>query len=335
MQQPYDRKTYDVVLSYDCRVEEPFTQFIRRECARNELSFFLLDHIWVKEFLAKLRRGAVRVRVLIDMSSGTFTPGDLFYTVARAVKRRGGKVIDDPDRARIATDKARFHRVLARAGIPVPPTVIVRKDKLAAFRVTPRMRRLLGEPFVIKPGWGGGGDGVITDARSEADIQRSVEAFPSDAYLLQQRIVPGALGGRPAWFRIFHVFGEVLPCWWDPATSVYNMVSPQEVKQHRLRRLDAIVRKIARLSQMDFFSTEIAITAEGRHYVIDYLNDECDMRVKSYYVTGAPDAVVERIARLLVANALTFAKKEPFEDAFTLKEWYIQQRFADGRSPLL
>lgn len=334
MQQPYTRKVYDVVLSYDCQVEEHFSHRIREGCALSGLSFFLLDHIWVREFLRKLRRGTIGVRVLIDMSSATFLSQDLFYRVAKEVKRQGGTVINDPQRARVATDKARFHRLLERHGVPVPPTVVVPLSKVDSFRLTRRMRRTLGDPFIIKPAWGGGGSGVVR-GHSEADIRRSIEQFYSNAYLLQNIIVPREFDGRVAWFRVFHVFGELIPCWWDPASNVYHMVSPYEVQQYGLGPLRDIALNIAVLSQMDFFSTEITVTPEGDYFVIDYLNDECDMRVKSYYTTGVPDEVVRRIAHLLVQNAVRIVKKSPFEDEFALREWYIQQRLAEGKSPVL
>jgi hypothetical protein len=51
---------------------------------------------------------------------------------------------------------------------------------------------------------------------------------------------------------------------------------------------------------LDFFSTEIALDQAGRFIVIDYLNDICDMRLKSRHYDGVPDDIVHEIAGLIV-----------------------------------
>jgi hypothetical protein len=53
---------------------------------------------------------------------------------------------------------------------------------------------------------------------------------------------------------------------------------------------------------LDFFSSEIAVTAEGRFVVVDYVNEVCDMRLQSRYANGAPDAIVHRIERLIASE---------------------------------
>ena len=56
-----------------------------------------------------------------------------------------------------------------------------------------------------------------------------------------------------------------------------------------------ITKKIAKITELDFFSTEIVLTEDGKFIVIDYVNDQCDMRFKSKHVDGVPDKVVEQI----------------------------------------
>ena len=55
---------------------------------------------------------------------------------------------------------------------------------------------------------------------------------------------------------------------------------------------------------MNFFSSEVAQTAEGEFVLIDYVNDQCHMLSQSAHPgMGVPDAVVAAIASRLVESA--------------------------------
>src|SRR5205085_7230672 len=121
-------------------------------------------------------------------------------------------------------------------------------------------RAQLGSPFVIKPSLGYGRHGVVLDARSEADLGRSAALWPDPYSLLQRRIVPRIIDGAPAYFRVFFVFGSLWFCWWNCYTDRYSVLKPAEMDAHTLHPLREIVCRLADLSRMRFFSTEIALT---------------------------------------------------------------------------
>ena len=59
------------------------------------------------------------------------------------------------------------------------------------------------------------------------------------------------------------------------------------------------VQKIAKIAGVDFFSTEIAIVDKETFVIVDYVNDQCDMRLKSKHFDGVPDDVVEEVAHYI------------------------------------
>jgi hypothetical protein len=63
-----------------------------------------------------------------------------------------------------------------------------------------------------------------------------------------------------------------------------------------LGSLRELIKRIARICQLDLFSTEIALTEEGRLLVVDYVNDPIDLRLQSRAMDGVPDFIIERIA---------------------------------------
>jgi len=292
---------YDVALAND---QQFFSSRIREFCAQFELSFFLIEPTWAFDFLSKLEEREIGVRVLIDMSADAYDIENIYFKIAKEVAEQGGYVINDPDLSAAASHKGLFHHTLANNSVLVPPTVIVPRKDIDTFRLTREITNQIGTPFVVKPGWGGGRIGVILDATSEDDILRSAkEAIDSDSFLLQRRLTPKQLDSHVAWFRVFYVFGEVIPCWWEPPANQYQLVTPLQRKTYHLSALARMAREIARLSKVEFFSTEITLADDGKFYAVDYLNTDCDMRVKSFWPTGVPDEVVRHIAWILVEQA--------------------------------
>jgi hypothetical protein len=212
-------------------------------------------------------------------------------------------VIDAPDKARAAFDKARLHPRLVGAGMAVPWTVVVPRDRAADWRLNDTEREAIGRPFVIKPAMGYGRQGLVLDAQSEADLERSISAWPDTNYLFQKLVVPREVCGRPVYFRAFYAFGDVWITWWNCYTDHYRLVQPVEWKEFELSRLESMVRQIADLTGMTFFSTEIVQTEEREFVVIDYVNDQCHMLCQSAHPEkGVPDELVAAIAKRLVTG---------------------------------
>jgi hypothetical protein len=77
-------------------------------------------------------------------------------------------------------------------------------------------------------------------------------------------------------------------------------VTPEEKSAHGLERLDETVSAISRLCGLDLFSTEIAYNCEGHFKVVDYVNDQIDLRLQSKYNNGVPDVIVQSVAERIV-----------------------------------
>ena len=88
-------------------------------------------------------------------------------------------------------------------------------------------------------------------------------------------------------------------------------MTPQEAAEFNLKPLEQIVRQIAALTGMNFFSSEIAQTHAGEFVVIDYVNDQCHMLSQSANPRiGVPDELVAAVAKRLVeATKELIAKK--------------------------
>jgi hypothetical protein len=297
-------RVYDLVMTHKLDADDMFIHHVQRHCADASLNFFLIEPLWVEAFYSLLKDGKVWPRVLLNMHSEHHLPDDIYHRLVKLASERNCLVIDPLDRALAAFDKSRLHPKLVKAGIPVPFTVIVPRDRPPDWRLTDAERAALGSPFVIKPGMGYGRRGLVQDAANESDLDRSIAAWPDERYLVQRRIIPGRRGDAPLYWRAYFVFGTIWLSWWNCENDHYRMVSPEERTELNLDRLEDLVRRIAALTGMTFFSSEIAQSADGELVVIDYVNDQCHLLSQSAHPQmGVPDELVAAIAKRIVDAA--------------------------------
>jgi len=192
-----------------------------------------------------------------------------------------------------------MHRAFTGLGLHTPYTII-----LPPYEEQPEVPLIdleaLGERFTIKPAHGGGGEGVVVEATSLSQVQEARQEYPGDWYLLQAHVTPAQLPSRAAWFRVFYCAGQIYICWWDTNTHVHTPVTPAEETSHDLGPLRNRATAIAQFCGLDLFSTEIALTPDGLFVVVDYVNDQIDLRLQSKAVDGVPDDLALDIAEGIV-----------------------------------
>ena len=148
------------------------------------------------------------------------------------------------------------------------------------------------------------------DGYSKAALYKSaLEARKSDAFLLQRFVDPQQLGNHAGWFRLYYICGQIIPCWWDPKSHEFHLLTPGQVRRYKLQPLWRIVRGISRVAKMKKFSCEICLDQDSKCYAVDYVNADPDMNPRSYYHNGVPDEVVRHIVWLLFTDAMRVVKR--------------------------
>ncbi len=308
------RRSCDLVLALDWEYDWDFVRLIESASRDLGLGTCTVPPGEAARFVEGLERGDVAGRILFDRASGA-TPE--FHSLQRLALERGWDVIEPVDKLRWASDKATMHLEFIAHGLGTPHTLI-----LPACETRPslplRAEDLLplGSPFIVKPANTTGGSlGVIDNACGLSDIEAARLAYPRDKYLVQEKVVPEVRDGKRFWFRGFYVLGEAAAVWWDDRTHLYSVLPPGEVAVYGLQPLFAMVRAIAGISGLRFFSTEIARDARGRFLAVDYVNENCDMRLQSRHADGVPDAVVRKIAERIASYAFETRAAAPKPDA--------------------
>jgi len=300
---------YDLCLAWNWEYDRDFVLLFEASCLSHGLSLLQVTPYNVADVSDSLADGRLAFLTFWDRASESdarFTP------LVRWAEAHAVRCINPPEQARLTWDKSRMHLALIGVGLYTPYTITLppydKQPEIPPIDLSP-----LGDCFAIKPAHGGGSEGVILAATSHLQALAARQEHPSDEYLLQAHVTPVQLGSRPAWFRVICCTGQVYSCWWDTCTHVYTPVTPAEEADHRLEPLRDTAALIAGLCGLDLFSTEVALTADGHLVVVDYVNDQIDLRLQSKAADGVPDGIVyditTRLSRLVASAVLLHKAK--------------------------
>jgi glutathione synthase/RimK-type ligase-like ATP-grasp enzyme len=288
-------RDYDLCLSWYWQYDDDFVRYIEQACATRNLTLWLITPRNILDSATAIYSGQSGFRTLLDRAVDDLR----FEPIRRFAKENHLRRINPLELSHWAEDKATMHLELIQAGVETPYTILIApfidQPILPWLDLTP-----LGEKFVLKPAVGGGGEGVMMNASTLDDVRCARLEFPDQKYLAQAHIEPRLLSGRKAWFRIFYVGGDCIPCWWNPSTHIYKVLTSEEETQFELAPLRQVTERIARVCKLDWFSTEIAFTNDDKFVAVDYVNDSIDTRIQSKAVDGVPDDVMKRITNRLI-----------------------------------
>lgn len=292
---------YHLAIAWDWEFDRDFVEILERRVHAERMRFYSISHHNLDETARALQKGTLQFSAFFDRASDT---DERFHPLGRILRKPEVVQINPTDATRHAADKATMHLEFLSAGIEVPFTIIISPyNKKREVELSLSELAQLGRPFIIKPAnTTGGGLGVILGAETLKDVIETRQHHKNDKYLLQEEIRPVDMGGTKAWFRVFHVFDTVIPCWWDPLTHKHSPVRGKDVARFGLEPLAEITRRIYQVCRLDFFSTEIAVTEERKYIVVDYVNETCDMRLQSRHPDGVPDTAVELICRKIASS---------------------------------
>lgn len=307
-------ETYDFVMGWPEPVnkDDLFVRTMEEQCKIRKLRNIFIDTRNLDSITKKIKKNDIKVRFYLDMASETYDLQNPFTKLVYLLKDKGTRVVDDPDDVKAAADKSITHFDLVNAKVPVPYTLVIRHWE-PSRKLTQDEEEKLGLPFVVKPALGYGQKGVkiITKKRSLKEIGEAREFSPGDNFLLQEFVEPKKINGMVAWFRVYQLFGEIMPCWWNPETHEYKQVTLKEMDDHKLMPLVRIASEIGRITRVDWFSCEIAINAKNNKFVvIDYMNDQCAIYPKSEHKDGVPDDLIVLLTQRIIEKAWAYLRGE-------------------------
>ncbi len=299
---------FDLGLAFVWEYDKDFIDLVEQICQASGLTTFIVGEHNVQEITDYVKSRRLHFHTYLDRALDV---DEEFEALGKILMRRKVHIFNPYREVLHAIDKATMHLEFISAGINVPYSIIIPpKKETDTIFLSVNDLSLLGRPFIIKPcNNTGGGLGVVTGAETLEEVLRERVYNSEDKYILQEKLYPVQLDGKRAWFRCFWAFGEPIPVWWDDITHQYELLTTDQVETFKLKKLYSILRIIAKLTKLDFFSTEIVLSTKGYFVAIDYVNDQCDMRIKSRHFDGVPDEIVYRIINNLRKKVAYYKKK--------------------------
>lgn len=285
---------FDLGLAYVWEYDEDFINLTEKILHNSGISTYRISNHNILDTIKKVQKKELGFNFYLDRAADV---DEDFETLGKVISKRKTFIFNPYEKTQHAIDKASMHLEFITAGLHVPYSIIIppHSEKEEIY-ISLDDLSILGRPFIIKPcNTTGGGIGVVTGAETLKEIFDERITNHDDKYLLQQKIYPDFLDGKRSWFRSFWAFGKSIPTWWDDQTHIYRELNDEETKKFNLKKLFNVTKKIAKITELDFFSTEIVLTQNGDLVVVDYVNDQCDMRLKSFHTDGVPDQVVDQI----------------------------------------
>lgn len=298
------KNIYDLAIAYKWKYDQEFVELIEQSFQLSGLRTFVIGKFNLFEVIVLTKKNKISFKAFLDRASDEDPE---FIPLTKLLERKKCCLINPHKKVVKSLDKVSVHKKLIRKKFQLPQTFSIQPyDKQKELLITNEELKSLGNPFIIKPAtFSGGGEGVIRNATSLEQIQIERIKNHSDKYLVQEKIQPRILNERRAWFRVIYAFGQVIPTWWDDKTHIYYKVTDSEIKKYNLQQLSKISKKLARITRLDYFSTEIALTKDHKFILIDYVNDQCDMRLKSNHFDGIPDEVVTEFIEAMKKKIIT------------------------------
>lgn len=289
-----DMETYDIGLAYVWEYDEDFINLLESVFREHNLTTFKIGYHNLAEVREMVLNRSLLFNFYLDRAGDV---DDDFEALGFLLHKRKTYFFNEYKKVSHAVDKASMHLEFMTAGLHVPYSIIIPPfNQVEDIFISINDLKRLGRPFIIKPcNTTGGGVGVVTGAETLHEVLQERVNYVDDKYLIQETIYPRSLNGNRAWFRCFWAFGSAIPVWWDDQTHLYKALTRNEITEYELEQLFSIVETIARITNMDFFSTEIVLDESGKFIAIDYVNDQCDMRFQSNHADGVPDSVLLNI----------------------------------------
>ena len=289
-------------IAYNWPYDADFVHLLDRACHAAGLTSYIVNPQNLQQTMLEVSNAERCFQWFLDRASDDDRG---FLQLNHLLQTGSVRFLNAHDRYLRAIDKAEIHYDLLTTGLRLPVTVVLPPHDRQPD-VNPRLIEEFAKPFVVKPARGGGGRGVLTGGTRVEDVLQARVKHRDQRFLLQQSVEPQIIDGRRAWFRVYYVCGRVIPCWWDDRTHRYAPFTASCAVN--VGELERIARIVAQVSQLDFFSTEIALDLHSRYVVVDYVNTPCDMRLQSKHYNGVPDLVVQQVVAGIVAHLKTHVK---------------------------
>ena len=257
-----ERGRYDLGLNAAVGARtEAFVTEVARAAKQRRIRWFSVANGQSERIARGVDRRQIEVSLFLNTQADGVNMESPVMLLCRSLKAAGSLVVEDPDDAPVYANRATQMRYLERAGIAVPRYVVIngRPRERAALPVSQRKR--LGPSWTARPALGMSQSRTLTSRSLKIGAALSRAGFTSgQKVLLCRHHEPATLGEHELRFRVWYLFGQIVPCWWPRGGRHPHWMTADDWEPGRLTDVTNCVARIARITGLDWFMTELLVT---------------------------------------------------------------------------
>lgn len=286
-------KTIDFGFSYVYPEDKEFMKLLKDELKKRKKTFYDVNYNNIDSTIDLIDKKKLHFRVFVDLSS---FENPVFAFLIEKLHSNKTKVINEPKSILVSFNKSKLHNLLKSNNLPLRKTFILNPKEKNKEKLR-KIIKILKEPFVLSPAISAFEKGVILNAREVDDILAFLEDHSTEDTLVHEYITPKVINEKVSWFRPIYSNGKIICHWWDPQNSFYQRFKKSKEENKIKLKLENYIKKIADLTGLELFSTEIVINQEGKYIVLDYANNPIDLSSQEYERGGVPKETLIEIAK--------------------------------------
>jgi hypothetical protein len=258
-------RRYELAFNWAANRPTPFADAVAEWARRHRIGVLPVRRGEVDAVRRRLERGRIGIGLFLNTQADGTNLDSPSMLLGRALKARGALVVEDPDDAPVYADRALQMEYLQRAGLPVPPHVVLERDKSGGPAMPAAARSVLGRTWAAVAGRG-------LDRRP-AVVSTAQHVWPALArngfrrgqkvlvYRHQEALAEGDMELR---FRMWYLFGRIIPAWCRRDRNHFQRLMLEDTAQEAFAEMVAIVRRCAEITGLDWFMTEMLVTGAQR-----------------------------------------------------------------------
>jgi hypothetical protein len=244
--------------------------------------------------------------------------------LCRSLKAAGCLVVEDPDDAPVYANRALQLEYLQRAGLAVPRRVVIRSWEPRKPMLTPAQHAKLGPSWIGRPVVGLDptvrlhGTGKVTPSM----LARNGFKPRHGALFYLGRQFETNRGKPPPLFHVWHFFGLISVCHDIDQRGTYELLGGDAARSHLLPQLVGLTHKIAGVTGLDWFVTEVVATEQQDRtslLILEPANALAQLGPGKKTLGNLPEAIAHMAAERLVEMAWRHSRGLPTSDGFALR----------------
>ena len=254
-------KRYELGFNWAAGGDSAFSDAVADAAAMRRLSVLIVrrrDHERVRRDVEK---GAIRIGLFLNTQADGTNRDSPAMLLCRALKARGTLVVEDPDDAPVYADRALQFEYLSRAGVSVPRQFVVESWQPGKAAVPAAARPSLGATWTAVPGFGlDRRKAIVSTARHVSPALARGGFKPGQKIIVHRHGEPATDGEREMRFRLWYLFGQIVPAWRRTGHGVFEPVHLEDAGHDAFAPMIGITRTAAELTGLDWFVIEMIVT---------------------------------------------------------------------------